>query len=1421
MSGNFRPYSEGINSFKNIVNCNTGTITSKIELTKISSGLELPASFSFEIYVGAVNIFPNSYQSENRGYILSLPRIIIGLVSIPNQIYLNGKVENLYLYRSTHIREEYRMKYNKVENIRIYRYLNATDFLKNWCEVIYEDGTVDIFNSEGEIETRISPAGHKLKFSTFALSKYESLLTRVEDEYGHSSIDIEYSSSTLENQTIRIITSIGEGQKTLTEIALKVRKNGNIKTVESIKKFGTKTRTEAKVWINYNYIRLEDGNYYIENIVDSVGETLKLSYGKLEVTYENKKIYAIIKTALIMPTLRNSVKEVYYKYSKNNYTGYGGKGWVNREYSDNAMEMDDEDYRYIVAEVHIEKDSDYPDNNTEIFAIKRTFNKYHLLLEEIHGFAKDIYINMWEKKIKSVEYEYGEMQAGFGKKIENQPSNFSFWTNKKTFFIKKDNPEIVEEENQITLVNGNVFSKIDEKGIKRVFTYELDVIPTNLLKSIITYPLKTDKNTYSDIYNKIEITYEKINGKQYKDSSRQIQISPQLFLPQKVMVHSSTADTGLLKESNKYINETPTREEDWFFFGAKTESIINGDEKIGNYLSEKSEYSYFDEGKSLLLMKVYNAKKEKSADVEVNSKIKCSIISIVTELPKEEWYQLSLASTNKTEVIKYEYDEYHQLSRKISPIGTESYEYYNEMQRDIYEKEDPDLYIRHDSIDIFGCKKINYLNSNKKVVKVYGSLPGKSELILLGKNKYMVNDYLMENIEYDYYISPDTKIKTVFESINKNEYKEFRLYKATYPDKIFETYNLDEYAKRETIKKNNYITKITEFNFQGKVLKEIIMQDKIENELLVNEYDEYGNLVKMIKFDGSNEMYFYDNFKRLKEKRIDPIGGGINAFKELLIYPLTALNCDKVARITIPEGADWFSTREYSSYGEVLSEDGNNYEYNEVEENQVKRFYNGVGEINYTYYPENELLKTMEYTQKNKEELFKTIYDELIYSEKRNLKSYRIKNFENNIEKHCSKISYGYTNLGTEDEVKLNVKLKSGEFKEISSIKRAYTDYENRIITLNYNHINCIINNKYNLSNGNLEKSTYSFGDSFIEFNTHYLIDYNGKLEGIGIKSNNLFINNFIEFTYDEQEREMRRVYGEKKWENDFFVTKTEYTVDSKIKNRSFERYSEVKNESFTYNKNGTLLETVKNFTNFNLEESEKIISDSPEIIRGIDTKYGILKESEFFSYKKDCLELYEKTVEGKKVEKLVIKRDASGNLLNDSENIKIIYNAENQAMRIKKKDSLVEYNYYYYMTGELMCVSEVKENPRKIYYIYDNGENIGELIYENEELKLSTLYVDIAGIRVGRYIKDIERNREFFEMHCSDVSGTVHRVYTYEKNVGVMYSEKNEYTIYGELEAQKYSTNQYLGTGKHMSMETSGGVKIGIEGLLNVNRKI
>lgn len=97
------------------------------------------------------------------------------------------------------------------------------------------------------------------------------------------------------------------------------------------------------------------------------------------------------------------------------------------------------------------------------------------------------------------------------------------------------------------------------------------------------------------------------------------------------------------------------------------------------------------------------------------------------------------------------------------------------------------------------------------------------------------------------------------------------------------------------------------------------------------------------------------------------------------------------------------------------------------------------------------------------------------------------------------------------------------------------------------------------------------------------------------------------------------------------------------------------------------------------------------------------------------------------------------------------------------------------------MCVSEIKENPKKIYYLYDNGKNVGELIYEGTILKIVTLYLDVHGVRLGRYIKNYEQNKELIELFFSELGGTVHKVILYEKNQGVTKKERYKYDLYGE----------------------------------------
>lgn len=65
---------------------------------------------------------------------------------------------------------------------------------------------------------------------------------------------------------------------------------------------------------------------------------------------------------------------------------------------------------------------------------------------------------------------------------------------------------------------------------------------------------------------------------------------------------------------------------------------------------------------------------------------------------------------------------------------------------------------------------------------------------------------------------------------------------------------------------------------------------------------------------------------------------------------------------------------------------------------------------------------------------------------------------------------------------------------------------------------------------------------------------------------------------------------------------------------------------------------------------------------------------------------------------------------------------------------------------------------------------------------KLTILYLDVNGIRLGRYIKEYEENKESIELFFSELGGTVHKVSLYEKTQGVTKTKKFDYTVYGDL---------------------------------------
>lgn len=1432
MSEVYSPYSEAINNTTNTVNYNTGTFISRVPIATISSGLESTAVFQFDICVGVTNMFPNEYALEGRGYMYTTPRIIReNLASIFPEIWLDGKVERLSVVKVTESKDEWLHEYaiihSPVKNIKIFFHERKDHELNSWHEVTYADGTVDIFNGEGEIKRRISPAGHSLKFVTYAVNKYESLLLSVEDEYHHGKIEISYGEVINNIQEVKVIETLGENRNKLTEIKLKRLKDANIKVVEDIRKFNNLVPTVGEADVSYGYTRFEDGNYYITSAFIKGLRKISLEYSTVKYI-ENKDIYVITK-AIESETNPQSFTKKEYVYSKNTYTGLNGKGWQRKRYYDSCMYMPDDNYQYSVSEIYSVIDPNYPNDNTELFCTRRTFNKYHLLIEEESGLVNNK--DEWIKKIKTEQFTYGNMLIGQGENITNQPGNYSYWTKKTTMFHDKDNLDLTEVEYRETFENGLPSKIIDKNGVEKNLLYYVDpdlgsaTKVITLLKEVITRSRQHPDPL--DFHDKKNINYVKIAGKVYSKPDIGLVIKPFLYLPSEVLVYKNKIDSGLVVETNKYYDTKPSGDSDYFFLGYMQRTSKQGDLTVGNCLYENTIYSYLDSKEKLLLVQSYRSNIAKKGDKEEKTIIKCSVINPVMALPIREWYQLSLENNTKYDEVTSTYDNFGRLLSKISEEGLETYVYDKNITRDPYDSKDLCFYLSYNYTDVYGLKKIVFYTTEGRTVKIYGLHPKYSNHYLLEKNKYMAGKYLKEHITNDY--EAGLSNSKIFVRKITHDYKEFKLLKTTFPDGTFETYENDEYLKRKKIKKNHCLTEFTSYDAFGKILNEGIENLTSSIFLKAYYYDEYNQLIAYEKYDRYYEEYFYDNFHRLVEKNVNPGGHIGSAYKEKLTYPATALNSDKAIIKTCNN--KWGYSVKYNNYGEVICENDNNYEYDSLKEKQLKKVYNGVGEVNYTY-SDRDLPEEITYTQKNTEEPFKTVYDKIYHNKQKKLSGYSVKNFDHNVEKNCGEMGYAYTDLGKEEYVTFSIGEKENNLQVATMMNKRYSKFENFILNTSYSHLRTNVENTYDEASSNLERVKYTFADlKSITFELTYnkdagISNYNfGQLETITMVAPNFSINTTLKFDYDEQGREEKRsYYNTKNAEEVLLVVETEYGIDSKIISIDISSPERTINRINYYDsETGKLEESRKSYGNSGYFSTERIYSEIPDSLSmvGIIDGKKVIKDNYIHKNQSDSLKSFIQSVDDVIVVDENIGEDPSGNYTNDLDNKKIIYNVANKIINVEKKETLQKYNYYYYMSGELMCVSEMKENPRKIYYLYDNGKNIGELIYEGAILKIATLYLDVCGIRLGRYIQDYELQKNSIELFFSELGGTVHKELLYEENIGVAQSATPDYGVYGETEEKRYSVSQYLGEHKHIGLKTATKTKVKVAGLFTTIKEI
>ncbi|WP_434517901.1 RHS repeat domain-containing protein [Pseudomonas sp. NFX1] len=154
-----------------------------------------------------------------------------------------------------------------------------------------------------------------------------------------------------------------------------------------------------------------------------------------------------------------------YDYSPENFLGYGGTGIVwSDDGLDNLYKLVGNRYEYTsTARYRVPGEPDEDGNPTEVDArtITRTFNRFHLLNEQV---------TRQDGCVETVSTTYHEVA---GQRFENQPEKFQLPHVMKKHWSLANDPREYREENVTTDYDtlGNLTEEIQANGIRTVITY--------------------------------------------------------------------------------------------------------------------------------------------------------------------------------------------------------------------------------------------------------------------------------------------------------------------------------------------------------------------------------------------------------------------------------------------------------------------------------------------------------------------------------------------------------------------------------------------------------------------------------------------------------------------------------------------------------------------------------------------------------------------------------------------------------------------------------------------------------------------------------------------------------------------------------------------------------------------------------------
>lgn len=561
------------------VNPQTGSLQASIKITEISSGVLMPASFSLILSVGPQTL-PTLRTTGFSGSVhlfyasFNVPRIDI---QNHRMYFEDGSVEEL-----VNTKDEYTFRYRKIKDIKISKKFDFYPTAKEypWFLVEYKGGMVEYYDIYGLLVRMVSPTGHYLEFSYLnnMCNKIEAK-TGTTDKTATADIAKEVLSKLEIIYTDGVPVSV---TKTLNPAGTSpVIETANIENKMVCKNpswFGGCDPLDKEHYITSVQLPNDERPYLFEyqevtssrplslnRIITAHGGVYSvtfhprntLKYGKVGTVMQYISVVKSLQfTAQPIPdyTTGSTLKagDLFQTFSftgENNFTGYSNaESYTPQPDRDNCL-LKAEDYTYTTVE---EKDF----RNYKL-KITRTYNRFHLLTEEIKDYDHSEYFR--ETNI----YTYGYLTTPGNIDLQTD-SRFAFWTTRTTTYEKIKNGAVeVGKTRSETWVReyddwGDLTKEKKPSGIEEQYVYYseygetgCDAAPAGLrcyLKTVAVVGKQMPSNKVKNFkYTKVSgnnSSFTLIKPPEYTGTDKTVNVNPFVLLPSEVNENSTLTKTS-------------------------------------------------------------------------------------------------------------------------------------------------------------------------------------------------------------------------------------------------------------------------------------------------------------------------------------------------------------------------------------------------------------------------------------------------------------------------------------------------------------------------------------------------------------------------------------------------------------------------------------------------------------------------------------------------------------------------------------------------------------------------------------------------------------------------------------------------------------------------------------------------------------